>query len=97
MGELEVMGYSLQWRINVLRSSVVGYIRVLAKVATGETSRNRKGSETLLSRRFKKLLGSTEWYRATNEADAEGIMPPWEKGGITSTHRSQGPHKTIYG
>ena len=78
MGELEAMGYSLQFRTSLLRSSMTGYTRVLGKVQRGETTRNRKGSATLTTRRFRRLVGNTEWFRQDQETtDADEIMPPW--------------------
>ena len=82
MGELEAMGYSLAWRTELLKGAMVGYTRVLGKVSRGETERNRKGAATLMSRRFKKLIGNTEWFRSQdNQTDAEELIPPWTKQG----------------
>ena len=37
-------------------------MKVLARSRRGETARNRKGKETLMSRRFKKVLGNQYWF-----------------------------------
>ena len=67
MGELAAMGYSLHWRQKVLNSAMIGYNRVLARVANDQTDRNRKGAATLTNRRFQKILGNTEWFRVETE------------------------------
>ena len=64
MGELEAMGYSLAWKTELLKGAMVGYTRVLGKVSRGETERNRKGAATLTSRRFKKPISNTQWFRS---------------------------------
>ena len=79
MGDLASMGYSYNWRVNMLKSAMIGYNRVLAKVAAGVTTRNRKGAVTLANRRFQKILGNTEWFRVESETDAQEIMPPWKR------------------
>ena len=58
MDNLSAMGYSHAWKKKVLRTTMIGYMRVLMKSRKGETSRNRKGKDTQVSRRFKKLLGN---------------------------------------
>ena len=75
------MGYGEQWRTKVLRGAMTGYTRILHKVTKGETSRNRKGAETLTNRRFKALVGAKDWYRLGKEDDAWELMPPWERAG----------------
>ena len=82
MGNLEGMGYTPEWRTKVLKAAIIGYTRVLGKVSRGETSRNRKGAETLMARRFKSLVGNKDWYRVLKEEDdATEIQPPWERRG----------------
>ena len=54
------MEYKKEYRRKVLEKAVVGYSIILLKVKEGQTGRNRKGPETLLRRRFKRLLGSQE-------------------------------------
>ena len=68
MDDLASMGYSPEWRENVLKSAMTGYMRVLSKVDRGEVTRNRKGVDSLKMRRFKKLLGIREWYKVEREA-----------------------------
>ena len=67
MDNLTGMGYPKQWRSKVLRSTLVGYMKLLKRVEEGETKRNRMGKETQLSRRFKKLLGNQYWYRVEDK------------------------------
>ena len=44
MDDLTEMGYyKLEWRENILKASVTGYMRILNKVRLGETARSRKG------------------------------------------------------
>ena len=57
MNDLIAMGYTEDWRQKVLKSATTGYMRILGKVKSGELTRNRKGSDTLKTRGFKKLIG----------------------------------------
>ena len=79
MDNLQAMCYSEVWRSRVLRGAITGYSRVLHKVTKGDTSRNRKGAERLVSRRFKALVGSKDWFRVEKQDDAWEAMPPWER------------------
>ena len=67
---------------------MTGYNRVLAKVANCTTTRNRKGAATL---DHQKILGNTEWFRVENEADAQEIMPPWDRSGQRNRKKSNSP------
>ena len=49
MDELTAMGYTQEWRERVLNAAMTGYMRLLAKVESGDAKRNRKGAETLTS------------------------------------------------
>ena len=42
---------------------------ILAKVRHGGSTRNRKVPETIMKRRFKRLVGSREWFRVEREED----------------------------
>ena len=81
MDDLTAMGYSQQWKEKVLKAAMSGHMRILQKVKVGEASLHRKGKETLKARRFKKLVGATEWFRVEEQDDAREIMAPWEKTG----------------
>ena len=70
MDDLSAMGYQLEWREKVLRSALVGYMRIPDKVKKGITSRNRKGSQTLNTRRFKKLVGLQELVVASKKQES---------------------------
>ena len=60
----------------------MGYMRILDKVNKGEGPRNRKGSETLMTRRFKRLIGIQEWFRVESEKpDAWEVQEPWDNTG----------------
>ena len=63
MDELGDMGYDAEWRKEVLKSSMKGYMKVLRKVQEGATQRNRIGQTTRMGRRYKKLSAKTEWFR----------------------------------
>ena len=52
--ELNAMGYSEEWVRDTLKSAMVGYMRILHRDLEGEGPRNRKGRDTLKSRRFKR-------------------------------------------
>ena len=52
--ELNAMGYSEEWVRDTLKSAMVGYMRILPRDLEGEGPRNRKGRDTLKSRRFKR-------------------------------------------
>ena len=54
MEDMKVMGYKEDWRKKVLKSALVGYMRILGKVEKGESERNGKGTVTLMPRRLKK-------------------------------------------
>ena len=74
MDDLTEMGYyKLEWRENILKASVTGYMRILNKVRLGETARNRKGAATRKTRRFQKLIGIQEWFRVDH-----GKQDTWE-------------------
>ena len=88
MDDLAAMGYNQDWRENILKSALKGYMRVLDKVEKGEVKRNRKGVDSMKQRRFKKLLGIREWYRVERETpDAWEVTEPWEKQGIRATRK----------
>ena len=53
--------------------------RVLRKVTRKETSRNRKGPETLLRRRFRKLVGSQEWFRLDEDDEDQLDLQQYPK------------------
>ena len=67
MDNLTAMGYSQQWRDNVLKATIAGNMRVLKKEERGEASPNRKGKETFNSMRFKSLVGATEGFRVQQQ------------------------------
>ena len=60
MNDLTAMGYSHDWRTNVLESAMRGYCRILHSTRNGETLRNRTGQCTAKKRRFMKLVGRAE-------------------------------------
>ena len=51
MGELEAMGYSQNWREQVLKASISGYMRILKKAEDGICPRNRLGADSMMNRR----------------------------------------------
>ena len=74
MDNLTGMGYPLQWRTKVLKSTMIGYMKILQRVEDGEVKRNRMGKDTVLRNRFKKLVGDQYWYRVKekeNDSDDE--------------------------
>ena len=75
MDNLMAMGYTLEWRVKVLKSALVGYQRILFKVDHDGIRRNRKGVDTHQKRRFRKLCGQAEWYRVKQEDMQE--LEPW--------------------
>ena len=79
MDNLSAMGYLQAWKKKVLRTTMIGYMRVLTKSRKGETSRNRKGKDTQVSRRFKKLLGNQYWFRM---GDQPGDKEVYSGGGL---------------
>ena len=59
MDDLTEMGYyKLEWRENILKASVTGYMRILNKVRLGETARNRKGG----SHQENQEVPKVDWY-----------------------------------
>ena len=71
MDRLAAMGYGVPWRAKILEKALIGYGRILRKESQGITRRNRKGAETAMKRRFKKMVGSQEWFRVADEEDQE--------------------------
>ena len=72
MDDLTGMGYSLKWRLNVVRSALVGYER---KLKSGE-NRHRSGASSRKSRRVKKLVGQRIWFtKGRKEAEGKGNAP----------------------
>ena len=63
MDNLLGMGYTEEWRTKVLRSTFLGYERVMQKVDRGETQRNRDGKSTRTLRRWKVLMGQSTWFK----------------------------------
>ena len=63
MDNLCGMGYPHQWRMKVLKSTMLGYDRIMRKVDRGETARNREGKTTRLHRRWKRLMGPMMWFK----------------------------------
>ena len=63
MDNLIGMGYEEEWRVKVLSSSLKGYRRILKLVEKGNTERNRQGASTRTSRRWKKLMGPSTWFK----------------------------------
>ena len=86
MDNLCAMGYSQKWREEVLQSALTGYQRILHKMEQGVTRRNRKGIDTYAKRRFQKLCGIAEWYRATDNHDD---LVPEEHHGMTSCRQGR--------
>ena len=69
MDSLTGMGYSKGWRTKAMRSSMVGYMKVLHKAEIGETDRIRKRKDMLLNRRIKNLLGNQHWFKVDDTSD----------------------------
>ena len=66
------MGYSKQWRVNVLMSALRGYQGILQLVDQGKVKRNRFGKATATARRFRKLLGPSKWYKKQGAQNGSG-------------------------
>merc|ERR1711954_45680 len=71
MNDLAAMGYSHEWRSNVMESAMRGYCRILFNTRNGTTLRNRTGQCTAKKRRFMKLVGMAEWYKVRETSDPE--------------------------
>ena len=69
MDNLAAMGYPWEWRNKVLQKALTGYMRLLARVESGGVTRNRKGSQTRVKRRYNKLVGKSDWFRQEEEKD----------------------------
>ena len=94
--ELKGMGYAKEWRYNVLQASITGYSRILKIVRLGERLRNRTGPCTVTKRRFNRLVERSEWHRAQQEDEEDGVIGeswiPWDqtqkrKKGTKQDHR----------
>ena len=67
MGELAMGGYSHQWRCEVLLSAIKGYSRIWDLEVTGKGYVNRPNHVTAVRRRANKLIGKSNWFKATKE------------------------------
>ena len=65
MDNLIGMGYREEWRMKVIKSTLLGYERILTKVDRGESVRNREGSSTRTTRSWKRLMGPNTWFKVT--------------------------------
>ena len=91
MDNLCGMGYGYQWRVRVLRSTLAGYKRVMEKVDRGETKRKREGKTTRLTRRWKKLMGPSTWFKSDkrrNEELTRGEPPKRKRGRYEGSGKS---------
>ena len=67
MDDLCSMGYTEQWRREILLKATRGYMRILKLQKKGETLRNRPAAMTQLKRRYKKLTGQKDWFQEDDE------------------------------
>ena len=65
--ELAGMGYSVNWRRNVISAALTGYKKICQK-----EDRNRSGKSTAMGRRWKKLVGQTKWFENQKDKPEEG-------------------------
>ena len=63
LDEQTAMDYSKEWKEKILKAAMACHLRVLRKVKEVIRFLHRKGKDTLVSRRFKRLEGSSEWFR----------------------------------
>ena len=71
MDDLFPMEYTKERKGKVLRSEIVGCLRLLDRVAKGETPRLRKVDATPKNRRYKRHVGMQVWFRFdSNRPDA---------------------------
>ena len=73
MDDLAGMGYSLEWRTKILHNAMKGYCRVLMLRDLGVTKRNRPGYTTRNKRRYKKLIGKSNWFKQKEKDEDEEI------------------------
>merc|ERR1711954_13817 len=66
---LTASGYAREWREKVLTSAVRGYGRILRICQDLNKPRNRPGSDSSLNRRYKKCVGSSEWFHTKEKDD----------------------------
>ena len=77
--ELLGAGYNPKWIRNAIESAVKGYENVIGMIREGKTTRNRPGYSTRMSRRAKKLAGSTTWFKKTKDQDKHSPNEPKPK------------------
>ena len=65
------LGYSREWRLEVLQNTMTCYKRILKLEKEGKTNRNREGAETFVKRRFSRLAGPTEWFKIAKGRELE--------------------------
>ena len=63
ISDLRRGGFQDKWILNVLDMATTGYMRMLDIEANGGNKVNRDGAGNTTSRRYKKLLGKTVWFK----------------------------------
>ena len=95
MDELAGMGFTMEWRQKVLRSSLLGYRRILFKATKG-SRRNSLGECTRLKRRVQKLCGPSTWFKMTTPQE-ETREPGKRKGRSSVPEIKVGGKKPVEG
>ena len=69
MDNLDGMGYPQWWRAKALARTAKGYKKVMQLVEGGQTKRNRMEASTKVHRRWKKILGPSQWLKTQKEPE----------------------------
>ena len=88
-------GYTTQWREKILRKALMGYRRILLEVRRGKTRRNRRGADTMGTRRFKKLAGKQAWYQPFKDESEPELGYFQRDGESRKTKNSDGKLSTV--
>ena len=69
MEMLGASGYGLEWREKVLLGTMKGYARIIFTCSQEELPRSRPGWRLKVGRRYKRFLGSAEWFKKKREEE----------------------------
>ena len=76
MDELEHGGYSSSWREKVLEAATRGYERLWMMEIEGKGRLNRPEASSRKTRRWKKLMGKTNWFQPGGIQEDQKDPPP---------------------
>ena len=67
--QLKASGYSHEQNVKIVKAGLTGYENLLKKCKLGKAKMHRLASEGFESRRRKKLLGKSNWFKKKNQKE----------------------------